>query len=61
MGGVKTGNNPNWLTFSPDSKYVYVAVSGANAVAVIDVQSRTVAATIPVGSNPQRNITAVFP
>ena len=60
MGGVKTGNNPNWLTFTPDSKSVYVAVSGANEVAVIDIESRTLTATVPVGSNPQRNITAVF-
>jgi YVTN family beta-propeller protein len=60
LGGVKTPNNPNWLTFSPDSKYVYVACSGANEVTVIDVQSRTKVAAIPAGPNPQRNITAVL-
>jgi YVTN family beta-propeller protein len=60
LGGVKTPNNPNWLTFSPDSKYVYVACSGSNEVMVIDVATRTKAADIPVGPNPQRNITAVF-
>ena len=60
LGGVKTPNNPNWLTFSPDSKYVYVACSGANEVMVIDVATRTKVADIPVGPNPQRNTTAVF-
>src|SRR6266850_2146424 len=60
IGGVKTPNNPNWLTFSPDGKYVYIACSGANEVMVIDVQSRTKVASIPVGPNPQRNITAVM-
>ena len=60
LGGVKTPNNPNWLTFSPDSKYVYVACSGANEVMVIDIATRTKAADIPVGPNPQRNTTAVF-
>ncbi len=60
LGGVKTGNNPNWLTFSPDSKYVYVAVSGANETMVIDVASRTRVTGIPVGPNPQRNITVMM-
>jgi YVTN family beta-propeller protein len=60
IGGVKTPNNPNWLTFSPDGKYVYVACSGANELIVIDVASRTKVASIPVGPNPQRNTTVVM-
>jgi len=60
LGGVKTPNNPNWITFSPDGKYVYVACSGANELLVIDVASRTKVASIPVGPNPQRNTTTVI-
>ena len=60
LGGVKTPNNPNWLTFSPDGKYVYVACSGANELMVIDVASRTKVSSIPVGPNPQRNTTVVM-
>lgn len=60
LGGVKTPNNPNWLTFSPDGKYVYVACSGANELVVIDVASRAKVSSIPVGPNPQRNTTVVM-
>ena len=60
VGAVKTPNNPNWLTFSPDSKYVYVACSGANETIVIDVATRMRVAGIPTGPNPQRNITVMM-
>jgi YVTN family beta-propeller protein len=60
IGAVKTPNNPNWLTFSPDGKYVYVACSGANETMVIDVATRTKVAGIPTGPNPQRNITVMM-
>ena len=30
VGGVRVGSHPDWLTFSPDSKYVYVANAGSN-------------------------------
>lgn len=61
LGSVPTGRSPNWLTFTPDSRYVYVACPADNVVTVIDVNSRTEVASIEVGPNPQRNITMVFP
>jgi YVTN family beta-propeller protein len=60
-GFVKTGNTPDWLTFTPDSKTVYVANSGANNVTAVDLAMRKVVATIPVGESPKRNGTVVVP
>src|SRR5947207_8971640 len=55
------GHHPDWLTFTPDSKRVYVANAGSNSVSVVDVAERKEIAQIPVGQVPKRNITAVLP
>ena len=60
-GGVHVGDHPDWLTFTPDSKSVYVANAGSNSVSVVDVASRKEVTRIPVGQVPKRNITAVLP
>ncbi len=62
MGGeTKVGHHPDWLTFTPDGKRVYVANAGSNSVSAVDVASRKEIAQIPVGQVPKRNITAVLP
>ena len=61
LGGVHVGDHPDWLTFTPDSKSVYVANAGSNSVSVIDVASRKEVTRIPVGQVPKRNITALLP
>lgn len=61
LGGVHTGHHPDWLTFTPDSKTVYVANAGSNSVSAIDIESMKEVARIPVGQVPKRNITAVVP
>ena len=61
LGGVPVGEDPDWLTFTPDSKSVYVACAGSNFVTVVDVNSRKVVTRIPVGFVLKRNITAVLP
>jgi YVTN family beta-propeller protein len=48
------GAIPDWLTFTPDSKTVYVGNSTFNSVVAIDVQTRKVVAKIPVGQVPKR-------
>src|SRR5438445_210029 len=58
LGGVHVGDHPDWLTFTPDSKSVYVANAGSNSVSVVDVASRKEVTRIPVGQVPKRNITA---
>jgi YVTN family beta-propeller protein len=61
LGGVRVGETPDWLTFTPDSKSVYVSCAGENYVTAVDVQSRKVVTHIPVGQVPKRNITAILP
>jgi YVTN family beta-propeller protein len=60
LGGVDVGHHPDWLTFTPDSRRVYVANAGSNSVSVVDIQSRKEIARVPVGQVPKRNITAVW-
>lgn len=60
LGGVKVGDHPDWLTFTPDSKRVYVANAGSNSVSAVDIATRKEIARIPVGQVPKRNITAVM-
>jgi YVTN family beta-propeller protein len=60
LGIVAVGHYPDWLTFSPDSAYVYVACAGSNSVSVVDMKRMTEVAKIGVGQMPKRNITAVL-
>jgi YVTN family beta-propeller protein len=61
LGSVPVGDDPDWLTFTPDSKSVYVACAGSNYVTVVDVKSLKPVTHIAVGQVPKRNITAVLP
>ncbi len=60
-GTVKVGHHPDWLTFTPDGKRLYVANAGSNSVSVVDVEARKELLRIPVGQVPKRNITAILP
>ena len=61
LGESKVGHHPDWLTFTPDSKRVYVANAGSNSVSVVDIAARKELTQIPVGQVPKRNTTAVLP
>lgn len=60
IGSVHVGQHPEWLTFSPDGKFVYVAAAGDNAVSVVNTATLTEVARIPVGQVPKRNGTALL-
>ena len=60
LGGVAVGSHPDWLTMTPDSRYLYSANAGSNNVSVIDTQTMTEIARITVGQVPKRNHTAVI-
>ena len=60
LGGVKVGSHPDWITFSPDSKYAYAANGASNDVSVIDIENLEEVERIQVGSAPKRNITAIL-
>jgi YVTN family beta-propeller protein len=59
-GPVDLGGRPDWVTFTPDSKLVYIATENTDTVVAIDVASRQQAAKIKVGKAPKRNITMVM-
>ncbi|HEX7138817.1 MAG TPA: beta-propeller fold lactonase family protein [Vicinamibacterales bacterium] len=61
VAGVKVGDHPDWLTFTPDSKRIYVANAGSNSVSAVDIATHKEIARIAVGQVPKRNITAVLP
>jgi len=54
-----TGHGPisavaNWVTFTPDSKMIYVANAGLRSVSAIDTKSMKLIAVVPVGEVPKR-------
>jgi len=57
---VDLGGRPDWLTFTPDSKLVYITTENTDLVHAIDVASRKEVAQIKVGRAPKRNITMVM-
>jgi YVTN family beta-propeller protein len=57
LGATDVGGRPDWVTFTPDSKQIYVATENNDSVVVIDVPSRKEMTRIKVGSAPKRNIT----
>ncbi len=60
-GHAATGGIPEWITFTPDSKFVYISNSGARSVSAIDVQTMKEVAEIPVGEVPKRINTLALP
>jgi YVTN family beta-propeller protein len=51
---------PNWVTFTPDSKTIYISNAAMKSVTAIDTGSMTVKAVIPVGEAPKRITTLVM-
>jgi YVTN family beta-propeller protein len=51
----------NWVTFTPDSKEMYVSNSGLRSVSVVDTAAMKVVKVIGVGEVPKRNNTLVIP
>lgn len=61
LGFVEVGSHPDWLTFTPDSRFVYVANGHSDDVSVVDIAALEEVARLPVGSAPKRNITTTLP
>ena len=58
-GYVDLGGRPDWVTFTPDSKRLYIATENTDTVVSIDVAARKEITRIKVGKSPKRNITWV--
>jgi YVTN family beta-propeller protein len=50
---------PNWVTFTPDSKTIYISHAALRSVSAIDTRAMKLIATIPVGEVPKRINTLV--
>ena len=61
VGGVSVGGRPDWVTFTPDSKRVYIATENTNSVSVVDAPTMKEVTRVKVGPSPKRNITALLP
>lgn len=60
VGRVYVGQHPEWVTATPDGRFVYIAAAGDNQVFVVETATLKVVARIPVGQVPKRNATAVL-
>lgn len=60
LGGVAVGHHPDWLTMTPDGRYLYSANAGSNTVSVVDTQKMEEVEVIRVGQTPKRNHTLVI-
>ncbi len=54
VGTIPVGDDPNWVTFSPDGARVYISNRGSDDVSVIDLATRREIARIKVGRYPER-------
>ena len=61
IGAVEVGPSANWMTPTPDSKYMYVAVSGVDHTLAIDLKKLAIVAKIKTGARPARISTAILP
>jgi hypothetical protein len=50
-----------WLTFSPDSRSAFVALSDQGQVAMIDTANRRLVRTLTAGRKPKRNLVLLHP
>jgi YVTN family beta-propeller protein len=51
----------NWVTFTPDSKTVYISNAALRSVSAVDTKYMKVVAVVPVGEVPKRINTLVVP
>ena len=58
VGRVFVGQHPEWVTATPDGRFLYIAAAGDNQVYVVETATLKVVAQIPVGQVPKRNATA---
>jgi YVTN family beta-propeller protein len=60
-GKAPRGGGPAWITFTPDSKTVYVSTCGTKSISAIDVETMKEVTRIPVHEMPDRISTLVLP
>jgi YVTN family beta-propeller protein len=61
IGAVEVGPTANWMTPTPDSRYMYVAISGSDHTVAVDLRKLQIVAKIKTGARPARISTAILP
>jgi YVTN family beta-propeller protein len=61
LGWIPVGDDPNWVTLTPDGKHAYVSNRASDELVVIDVASRKEVARVKVGKYPQRMASVAVP
>ena len=61
IGAVEVGPSANWMTPTPDSKSMYVAISGVDHTLAVDLKKLAIVAKIKTGARPARISTAILP
>jgi len=59
--GGPVSSIPEWVTFTPDGKYLYVSNASMKSVSVVDTGAMKVVKVISVGEVPKRSNTLVIP
>ena len=54
QGQKPSGSVPEWITFTPDGKILYVSNSGDRSVSAVDTEKHQLVAIIPAGEVPKR-------
>jgi YVTN family beta-propeller protein len=61
IGAVEVGPSANWMTPTPDSRFMYVAISGSDRTVAVDLRKLAIVAKIKTGARPARISTAILP
>ena len=61
IGAVEVGPSANWMTATPDSRFMYVAISGSDHTVAVDLRKLAIVAKIKTGARPARISTAILP
>jgi len=61
LAKIDVGRFPNWITVSPDGRFVFVSNQLDDTVSAIDTRTKKVVATIPVGHEPKRLLAVEIP
>lgn len=57
LGAVDLGGRPDWVAFTPDSRFAYISTENRDVVVVVDVAARKEVTKVKVGRAPKRVIT----
>lgn len=60
-GRAPIGAQPDWITFTPDSRKVYVTNGKLKSISVVDAKSLKLIAVVPVGEVPAKISTLALP